>query len=689
MPDFVIEPCPPVSLGVTCQKDGAAFALFSAHAEKIELCLFDDTGARELARLPLPSRTGDHWHGFVRGVGAGQRYGYRVHGPYQPEQGHRFNANKLLVDPYARALDRSLELKESHFAYRVDAPAGGMSFDDRDNAADMPKGIVTASRADAATRPGTGWGDSVIYEVHVRGMTKMRGDIPEKYRGTLAGLAQPCIIAHLKDLGISAVELMPINPIADEPRLARAGLRNYWGYNPINFFAIEPRYAAEDGLDEFGALVRALHAAGIELLLDVVFNHSGEGDALGPTLSFRGIDNASYYCLKPDNRGAYANQSGCGNTLNIAHPEVRAMALDALRYWAGLGVDGFRFDLGVILGQEDGVFNPKAAFFAELAADPLLSSLKLIAEPWDAGGDYRLGQFPRPWAEWNDRFRDCVRRFWRGDSGQISELASRLSGSSDIMAGRGPSASVNFVTAHDGFSLQDLVSYADKHNWANGEGNRDGSNENYSFNCGQEGPSDALEIRELRYRQKRNLMASLMLSLGTPMLRGGDEWGHSAEGNNNAYCQDSGVNWLNWAIHDEADKAFYSFVRKLIAARQNIPALGAGRFFQTGPDSRDDYYALWLRPDGGQLEIGDWQDKDRRRLVMLVGKAGREPDARHLLILNAAIERADFRFPPLQGGTWRCILDTANADGAGGFDIAGSEVWALAGHSLALFQEIA
>ena len=686
MRELVIEPCLRPALGVTCEPGGATFALFSAHAEKIELCLFDEKGERELARLKLPSRSGDHWHGFVPGVGPGQRYGYRVHGPYRPEQGHRFNANKLLVDPYARALDRGFELRESHFGYCPGDPAQDLSFDSRDSAADMPKGIVTGRMEKPGVGPHTPWRDTIIYELHVRGMTMLRDDVPQGIRGTLEGLASAPVIAHLKDLGISAVEIMPINPIADEPRLARAGLRNYWGYNAINFFALEPRYAASDAVSEFRMLVQALHDAGIEIFLDVVLNHSGEGDALGPSLSFRGIDNASYYCLLPENRAAYANDSGCGNTLNIAHPEVRAMALDALRYWAGLGVDGFRFDLGVILGRAAGGFDPNAAFFAEIAADPLLSRLKLIAEPWDASGGYRLGGFPRPWAEWNDRFRDSLRRFWRGDSGQLPELASRLTGSSDIMAERGPLASVNFVTAHDGFSLEDLVSYAAKHNWANGEGNKDGANENYSFNCGEEGPSANEEIRRLRRRQKRNLMASLFLSAGIPMLRAGDEWGHSAEGNNNAYCQDSGINWLNWRIHNPEDRQFYVFLRGLVRVRRMLPAFRAERFFETHADDTDSYYALWLRPDGGQMQSSDWNEPEARAFGMLVGNGKGGP--RFMLVPNAGVRAADFRLPALERGSWRCILNTANEDGAAGFEIRGAEGWALPGHSLALFQEV-
>jgi len=558
--------------GAFCDAGGTNFVLFSAHAEKVELCLFD-AQERE-TRLALPSRSENLWHGYVPGIRPGQRYGYRVYGPYAPKLGHRFNPHKLLIDPYARALDRSLMLEDTHFAYRR-ADGSDLGFDDRDNAAEMPKAIVMGALARAEARLDRPWRDTIIYELHVRGMTMRHAGVAASLRGTLAGLAAPSVVEHLHDLGVTAVELMPINPIADEPRLVARGLRNYWGYNPIAFFAIEPRYAAGEAQSEFRAAVRALHDAGIEIILDVVFNHTGEGDEFGPTLSFRGIDNASYYELIPGNPRAYANTSGTGNTLNVQHAQVRTLILDALKHWANFGVDGFRFDLASVLARENREFKPDARLLAAIAADPELSGIKLIAEPWDASpGGYALGRFPPPWREWNDRFRDTVRRFWRGDEAAAA-LAFRLTGSSDVMAGRGPLANINFATAHDGFTLQDLVSYARKHNWANGENNDDGTSENYSRNYGVEGPSDDGSVRDLRFRQKRNLMATLLFSLGVPMLLSGDELGHSQDGNNNAYCQDNETSWLRWEPRAPEDAAFLRFVKRAIALRRQHPALAA------------------------------------------------------------------------------------------------------------------
>ena len=680
---------PNTRMGATLDKDGAHFRLFSAHAERVELCFFDQDGLTESARINL-ERSGDLWHGHIDGLSPGQRYGYRVHGPYDPEGGHRFNHNKLLIDPYARALDRSFKLAPTHFGYRTDTNAADLSFDASDSAADTPKGILIADEPGRGPKLRTPWRDSVVYELHVRGMTMLRGDIAPGFRGTLAGLASPPIIAHLRNLGITAIELLPIHPVADEPRLIRLGLRNYWGYNPVNFFALEPRYAAGDPLLEFRHLVTVFHEAGIEVILDVVFNHTGEGDELGPTFSFRGIDNASYYILRPGDRRFYANHAGTGNTLNVAHPYVRNMVLDSLRYWAKAGVDGFRFDLATVLGLEDGGFRTDAAFFSALSADPHLSRLKLIAEPWDATSDgYRLGAFPMAFAEWNDRFRNGARRFWRGDRGSVAELAQRLTGSADFMASRGPLASINFVTTHDGFTLQDTVSYAEKHNWANGEANADGTNENFSWNCGMEGESDDPAIRALRLRQKRNLVATLLFSLGVPMLTAGDELGRSQTGNNNAYCQDNETSWIHWDLGSE-DDIFLSFVRRVLLLRGSHPDLRRSTFYrgvEEGPRRRKDI--AWLRPDGHEMEIWDWENPELRSFGCAFGgtEAG-SPGIRYILAFNAGTETIPFALPEQEGGPWTRLLDSCEPDGGGEISVAAGAMWPLPAHSLALFAEL-
>ena len=681
-------------LGATCDNRGINFALFSAHAEKVELCLFGAEGERELARLLLPGRTDDIWHGFVHGLRPGQRYGYRVYGPYDPHNGHRFNPHKLLIDPYTRLLDRSLSPKVTQFGYRVGDPADEPGFDDRDDAADMPKCVVvdqtTPDSASAVSRPNILWRDTVIYELHVRGMTKRRHDLSAPLRGTLAGLAAPNVIAHLRGLGITTVELMPVHPIADERHLAPLGLRNYWGYNPIAFFALEPRYVVADGISEFRALVHALHEAGIELIMDVIFNHSGEGDELGPTLSFRGIDNASYYRLMPGDRRRYVNHSGCGNTLNVEHPRIRTMVLDALRYWAAMGVDGFRFDLAATLAREGDGFRPDAAILSAIAADPHLSRLKLIAEPWDVGpGGYRLGQFPRPWAEWNDRFRDTVRRFWRGDRGQIADLATRLTGSSDVMRDRGPLASINYVAAHDGFTLQDLVNYGEKRNFANGEGNADGTDHNFSSNCGVEGPSNDPTVRKRRYRQKRNLLATLVLSLGVPMIAAGDELGRSQGGNNNAYCQDNETNWIDWRPLGRDDEAFLRFVRRAIALRRDHAVFRHDVYLkgeERSPTGLKDI--VWLRPDGEEMRPSDWMDASLQSFGCALDDPGiGAVSRRYILLLNAGAAAVEFVLPKTQGGSWQSLLDTTVEDGSADANAAAEAVWPLAPRCLVLLAE--
>lgn len=671
MRGLVVEPGEPEPLGATCSASGVNFALFSAHAEKIELCLFDERGEHEIARLPLSERTGEIWHGHVRGLRARQRYGYRVYGPYAPARGHRFNPHKLLIDPYARALDRPLELRQAQFGYRLDDPLGDLSFDERDDADTMPKCVVARGGdprfAADARRPDTLWRDTVIYELHVRGMTMRREDLPAALRGTFGGLAAPQTIAHLRALGVTAVELMPIHPAADDRHLGPLGLRNYWGYNPVAMFAVERRYAQTDPVGELRGMIRALHDAGIEVILDVVFNHSGEGDEFGPTLSFRGIDNASYYRLDREDPRRYVNHSGCGNTLNAEHPRVHALVLDCLRYWTRLGIDGFRFDLAVALGRKGGSFEPDAPLLAAIAKDPVLSGAKLIAEPWDAGGDgNQFGRFPSPFAEWNDRFRDTVRRFWRGDAGQARDLATRLAGSSDVLAGRGPLSGINYVTSHDGFTLQDLVSYSRKHNLANGEENADGANENFSWNCGVEGPSEDGAVRAQRYRQKRNLLATLLLSLGVPMILAGDEFGRSQCGNNNAYCQDNETSWLDWRALEDEDAAFLSFVRRAIALRRAHPSLRRPTFLTgrpTGPSALED--VVWLRPDGDKMAASDWENAELRSFGCTFDAADAPSIAgRYALLVNAARDAVEFALPAEHGGPWRGLLDTASADGS-------------------------
>lgn len=663
----------PSPMGATLHTTGCNFALFSANAEKVELCLFDDRGERETARLPLPGRFGDTWHGFVPHVGAGQTYGYRVHGPFDPARGHRFNRHKLLIDPYARALDRSFELKPTHFAQR--------SSDTRDSAPDMPKCIVVPyEEPERSTRPQTPWRDTIIYEAHVRGLSKLRNDIPDGMRGRFAALASNEIIGHLLDLGITAIELMPVTPIVDEPHLVRRGLRNYWGYNPIAFFALEPRYADAAPVREFREAVARLHDAGIEVILDVVFNHTGEGDEHGPTLSFRGIDNASYYHLREDDAARYLDHSGCGSALNAAHPAVDSLMLDALRYWArSLDIDGFRFDLGVTLGRDEHGFDASGGLLRAIATDPLLSQRKLIVEPWDAGPHgYRLGAFGSPWVEWNDRFQATARRFWRGDKGTVADMAYRLSGSSDVMDGRGPLANVNYVASHDGLTLEDLVSFASKHNEANGEGNRDGGPDDFSWNHGVEGATADPAIRARRVRDKRNLIATLFLSLGVPMITAGDELGQTQCGNNNAYCQDNETSWIDW--HSAEGEDLLKFVKRVVSLRKSLDDVRRTSFY-TGQEIEGRKDMVWLRPDGGEFRQNDWFD-DLRAFGCAFGD-----DARFVLMLNPSRKDVRFSVPSALGGPWRCLLDTSDTDERSQVRIERGGGFPLVAHSLVLLSD--
>jgi len=676
-----VWPGRPYPLGATWDGKGVNFSLFTEHADKVELCLFDRRGSRELARVVMPEYTDQCWHAYLPDVRPGQLYGYRVYGPYDPERGHRFNHNKLLLDPYARSLRGEMRWHDAHFGYRVGDAGADLSFDRRDNARWMPKCRVvdTAFTWNDDRAPHHDWHETVIYELHPRGFTMRHPLLSADVRGTFAGLSSPAVIDCLSGLGITAVELMPIHAFVDERRLFERGLRNYWGYNPISFFAPEPRYFASSSLGEFKTLVRLLHDAGIEVILDVVYNHTAEGNQLGPTLSFRGIDNASYYRLAADEPRYYVDFTGCGNALNLHHPRVLQMVMDSLRYWVQeMHVDGFRFDLAVTVARERVEFDSHSGFLDAVRQDPVLSTVKLIAEPWDVGeAGYQLGGFPSGWAEWNDRYRDLVRRFWKGDGGLIGELASRITGSSDIFdqRGRRPWASINFVTAHDGFTLEDLVSYNDKHNEANQEDNRDGHSDNSSWNHGVEGPTDDAQILALREQQKRNLLATLLLSQGTPMLLAGDERCRTQGGNNNAYCQDNETSWLDWGEEDERRRLLGAFVRRLLRIRREHVVFHRTRFFhgQTIPGTELPDI-LWLRPDGQPMRDEDWHAPHARFLAFLIcGEAGTyhltaagepQPDHDFLVIMNGHHEALPCTLPALpEGAFWQGLLDTSYPDG--------------------------
>jgi isoamylase len=657
-------------MGATFDGSGVNFALFSGHATKVELCLFDADGRRETARISLPEYTDEVWHGYLPGIHPGQLYGYRVHGPYAPKEGHRFNPNKLLLDPYAKALSGRLVWNDAHFGYRLGASDIDLSFDERDSAPFMPKCVVveTAARWKPSfpwkreQRPHVHWADMIIYEAHVKGMTALHPSVPDKLRGTFAGLAHHRTIERLVKLGVTAIELMPVQAFFDDRYLIERGLTNYWGYNTIAYFAPAERYLSRGGdIIEFKHMVHRLHEAGIEVILDVVYNHTAEGNHRGPTLSFRGIDNASYYMLADDRR-YYFDTTGCGNTVNQRQPRVLQMIMDSLRYWAAeCHVDGFRFDLATSLGREGRAFEPDATFLDAVRQDPVLSQVKLIAEPWDIGEDgYQLGSFPPGWAEWNGRYRDDVRSFWKGDDGFLPALARGLLGSADLFEKRGrrPWASVNFVTAHDGFTLSDLCSYNDKHNEANGEDNRDGHDDNRSWNCGIEGETDDPAILALRDRMRRNLMATLLLSQGAPMLLMGDEVGRTQAGNNNAYCQDNEMTWLGWRDIGERGKAFLEFTSGLVGLRGRYPLLRQTRFVHGEPVAPGGpKNVLWLRPDGKEMKVADWHTAHAKGVgLMLAGSDG----AIILLLINGHHE--DLRFhaaAPERIDGWRLLADTA------------------------------
>ncbi|HEY0524709.1 MAG TPA: glycogen debranching protein GlgX, partial [Stellaceae bacterium] len=690
----------PFPLGATWDGLGVNFALFSANATKVELCLFSDDGKREIERVELPEYTDEVWHGYLPDARPRTVYGYRVHGPYEPEQGHRFNPNKLVLDPYAKALVGRLRWNDALFGYRIGSPREDLSFDRRDSAAFMPKCRVIdpAFTWGRERRPSIPWDRTIFYETHVKGYTMRHPGVPEHLRGTYAGLAQPAIVDYLRSLGVTSVELLPIHAFVDDSYLLDKGLRNYWGYNSIGFFAPDPRYSATNKIDEFKEMVARLHDAGIEVILDVVYNHSAEGNEKGPTLSFKGIDNATYYKLLPDSPRYYINDTGTGNTFDLTHARVVQLVTDSLRYWATeMHVDGFRFDLATILGREPYGFDESGGFLDSVRQDPVLSRVKLVAEPWDIGpGGYQVGGFPPGWAEWNDKFRDTVRAYWKGEEATLPDLATRLMGSADAFNKRGRKswASVNFVTAHDGFTLHDLVSYNDKHNEANGENNCDGHNNNHSWNHGVEGPTDDPEVTALRERQKRNLLATLLLSQGTPMVLGGDEFGRTQRGNNNAYCQDNELNWYDWEDIDEDGQALIEFVRRIIAIRQALPILRRGRFLRAEYNPELDVKDVtWISPTGAEIQGDDWQDPNARCLGMLLdGRAQatgiKRPamDATALLVVNSYHDVVDFTLPEVAGGTnWRLLVDTNQPDLADRQTFETGDDYTVTGRSLLLF----
>lgn len=674
---FTIWPGRPYPLGATFDGGGTNFALFSANATLVELCLFSQRG-REIERIPLPEYSDEVWHGYMPEIRPGQLYGYRVHGAYAPQEGHRFNPAKLLLDPYAKQITKRLRWCDALMGYRVGSGRKDLSQDRRDSAHAVPKAVV----ADPSfawgddSPPATPWSETVIYEANPRGLTMLHPDVPIARQGLFSGLATPPILDHLTRLGVTAIELLPIQAFLDEPHLIEKGLANYWGYNTIGFFAPEPRYLGEGGILDFQLMVSRFHDAGIEVILDVVYNHTAEGSELGPTLSFRGIDNASYYRLQAENPRYYVNDTGTGNTLNLTHPRVLQMVMDSLRYWVEvMHVDGFRFDLASVLGRETCGFDANGGFFDAVRQDPVLSAKKLIAEPWDIGpGGYQLGSFPPGFAEWNDRYRDTIKRFWRGDDGMLPDLACALLGSSDLFEHRGrkPFASINFVTSHDGFTLSDLVSYDHKHNEANGEDNRDGHDANYSWNHGVEGPSDDPVIQELRARQQRNMLATLLLSQGTPMLLAGDEASNSQAGNNNAYCQDNDIGWP--VIRPEGDEADgLAFIQRLIAFRKRHPVLRRARFLHgqtTSPEGVKD--VTWFNPDGSERYETDWANGSARSIgLLLAGDAGDYRDERGtvilddtlLIMLNGCHEKVAFKLPAIGlNALWRLEIDTGQPD---------------------------
>jgi isoamylase len=717
MPKRVL-PGLPDPQGATWDGTGVNFAIYSENATAIELCLFEELGSAQQETVRITECTGHVWHCYIPGLSIGQLYGYRVHGPYEPEKGLRFNPAKLLIDPYAQSVAGSVNWDNPIFGYRVGDDKGDLSSDTQDNAARMPKGVVIASHFDWQNdrSPRTAIHDSVIYEVHIKGFTKQNPEVEESLRGTYLGLVSPPALAHLKKLGVTAVELMPVHAFPDDKRLLDMGLSNYWGYNSINFFSPTARYCSSGDMGqqvgEFKTMVRELHKAGIEVILDVVYNHTAEGNHMGPTLSFKGIDNPTYYRLVKDNPRYYMDYTGTGNTLNVRHPQVLKMVMDSLRYWVlEMHVDGFRFDLASALARELHEVDRLSSFFDVINQDPVLSRVKLIAEPWDVGeGGYQVGRFPALWAEWNGKYRDVVRRYWKGDDGQLAELGYRLTGSSDLYQrdGRSPSASINFITAHDGFTLNDLVSYNEKHNEANGENNRDGANDNHSWNHGVEGPTDDPGIIDLREREKRNLLFTLLLSQGVPMICGGDEISRTQKGNNNAYAQDNEISWYDWNL-DERRKALLEFTSHLIALRKDHPNLHRRKFFQDRKispglaqyrkvDGLEIQDISWYRPDGQQMTEDEWGAGWVRCLgLRLSGRTiddvdhNGQPirDDSFLLCLNPHHDHIQFYMPPCTVNCcWELVIDTRDDTITQMRAVNAGEPYDMLEHSAILLREM-
>ena len=695
------KPGNPYPLGATWDGRGVNFSIFSECATGVDLCLIGADGTE--TRMPVKRRTGFVWHCYLDGIAPGQRYAYRVHGPYDPEHGQRFNPHVRLIDPYAKALSGLHDWKAGSFGYTLGTDTEDLVASTED-ATGAPLSVVVDTRFDwgAEQEPNLAFHELIVYETHIRGLTIQHPEIPEQLRGTYLGMCQPVMLNYLKELGVTAIELMPIHAFVDDQFLLDRGLRNYWGYNTIAFFAPDPRFRAgnEVGAEvkQFKELVKAMHAAGIEVILDVVYNHTAEGNHLGPTMSFKGIDNTSYYRLVDETPRYYMDYTGTGNTLNVRHPQTLQLMMDSLRYWVSdMHVNGFRFDLAAALARSLHEVDQLSSFFMLIHQDPTLSQVKMIAEPWDVGpGGYQVGNFPIRWAEWNGRYRDAMRAFWRGDGGSVSELAYRLTGSSDIYEndGRNPYNSINFVTCHDGFTLADLVSYENKHNEANGEDNRDGNDNNLSFNCGTEGPTDDPNIRALRAKQQRNLLATLLLSQGTPMLSHGDERGRSQSGNNNAYCQDNPLTWLDWQLDDER-RSLLNFTKKLTALRLAHPVLRRSTFFKgrplRGTDVKD---IMWLRHDGENMSDADWNKCETRSLAVFYAGEGLEDvdpngnvlkDDDMLLLINAHTEPLAFSLPFADDERpWTLLIDTAEDDAQG--QAKGGEAVTLAPVSLRLMS---
>jgi len=691
----------PAAHGAIWDGKGTNFTLFSANATKVEVCLFDAHGGTELERIALPEYTDLVWHGYIPEVEPGAVYGYRVSGPYAPLEGHRFNPNKLLLDPYARAHTGQLKWGPELFGYTIGAKEEDLSFDERDSAQFMPKCVVVDPNFDWKGQPrsrGIPWDRTIVYELHVKGFTQLHPAVPENLRGTYAGLGSKAVVNYIKSLGVSTVELLPIHAFISDSHLLDKGRTNYWGYNSIGFFAPDTRYASapDQTLREFKEMVANFHDAGMEVILDVVYNHTAEGNERGPTLSFKGIDNASYYRLLPDTPRFYINDTGTGNTLNLSNPLVIQMVTDSLRYWVNeLHVDGFRFDLGTILAREPDGFDTQSGFLKAVTQDPVLRTAKLIAEPWDCGpGGYQVGGFPPGWAEWNDRYRDTVRDFWKGES-SAGDMAQRLCASGDIFnrLGRRPWACVNFITAHDGFTLNDVVTYNDKHNEANGEENRDGSSDNRSWNCGAEGPTADPAINALRKRQLRNMLGTLLLSQGTPMLLAGDEFARTQQGNNNAYAQDNEISWIDWQLM-EANSGLIGFVQKLCALRHQYPVLRRNLFLTGNEDTELGVKDVtWINASGAEMQTADWADAAMRCFGMLIdgrarptGVRQRGTEAAMLIVLNSHHDLVKFTLPEFEGETlWRLELDTNQPCKIPSYHGRPSDAYGMTGRSLALF----